>query len=39
MKAKSWLKELQKQENTTIFIALVGNKLDAEDKRKVETEV
>lgn len=27
-KAKSWVKELQRQANTDIVIALVGNKLD-----------
>ncbi|KAL9646606.1 hypothetical protein ABK040_012198 [Willaertia magna] len=35
-RAKQWVKELQRQGNTNIVIALAGNKLDLEDKRQVE---
>jgi len=35
-RAKQWVKELQRQGNTNIVIALTGNKQDLEDKRKVE---
>ncbi|KAK9461468.1 ras family-domain-containing protein [Lipomyces oligophaga] len=38
-KAKSWVKELQRQANENIIIALAGNKLDLSDKRQVETSV
>lgn len=34
-KAKYWIKELQKQANNSILIALVGNKIDLEEDRKV----
>ncbi|KAI9349201.1 ras family-domain-containing protein [Obelidium mucronatum] len=37
-KAKSWVKELQRQANPNIIIALVGNKLDLERERAVPTE-
>ncbi|KAI8614481.1 ras family-domain-containing protein [Chytriomyces sp. MP71] len=37
-KAKSWVKELQRQANPNIIIALVGNKLDLEAERAVPTE-
>ncbi|KAL3893969.1 MAG: hypothetical protein SGCHY_005537 [Lobulomycetales sp.] len=38
-KAKSWVKELQRQANPNIIIALVGNKLDlGEDARTVPAE-
>ncbi|KAJ3278078.1 Ras- protein Rab-5B, partial [Rhizoclosmatium sp. JEL0117] len=37
-KAKSWVKELQRQANPNIIIALVGNKLDLESERTVPTE-
>ncbi|KAJ3201880.1 hypothetical protein HK099_002065 [Clydaea vesicula] len=37
-KAKSWVKELQRQANPNIIIALVGNKLDLEDQRQVPKE-
>ena len=37
-KAKSWVKELQKQANPNIVIALVGNKLDLSASREIETE-
>ncbi|KAK9380465.1 ras family-domain-containing protein [Kockiozyma suomiensis] len=36
-KAKSWVKELQRQANENIIIALAGNKLDLDGKRQVET--
>lgn len=35
-RAKQWVKELQRQGNTNIVIALAGNKADLKDKRKVE---
>ena len=37
-KAKAWIKELQRQANDNIVIALAGNKSDLEDRRAVETE-
>ena len=37
-RAKSWVKELQRQGNTEIVIALAGNKADLADKRQVDTE-
>ncbi|KAJ3298179.1 Ras- protein Rab-5A [Borealophlyctis nickersoniae] len=37
-KAKSWVKELQRQANPNIVIALVGNKLDLAASRGVPTE-
>lgn len=37
-KAKSWVKELQRQANPNIIIALVGNKLDLVASRAVPTE-
>jgi Ras-related protein Rab-5C len=37
LKAKEWVKELQRQGNTNIVIALTGNKQDLEDKRRVDT--
>lgn len=36
-RAKTWVKELQKQAKPNIVIALAGNKSDLEDKRTVET--
>ena len=36
-RAKSWIKELQRQGNPNIVIALAGNKLDLADKRAVPT--
>lgn len=36
-KAKSWVKELQRQANTDIVIALVGNKLDLCDEEAEES--
>jgi len=36
VRAKSWVKELQRQGNPNIVIALAGNKLDLQDQRKVE---
>lgn len=38
-RAKSWVKELQKQGNPNIVIALAGNKVDLAEHRKVRTEV
>jgi len=38
VRAKSWVKELQKQGNPNIVIALAGNKLDLAEKRQVEPE-
>lgn len=37
-RAKSWIKELQRQANPNIVIALVANKLDLSSKRAVPTE-
>lgn len=37
-KAKSWVKELQRQAQDGIIIALAGNKADLEDSRKVASE-
>jgi Ras-related protein Rab-5C len=37
VRARSWVKELQRQGNPNIVIALAGNKADLEDKRRVET--
>ncbi|KAF9400486.1 GTP-binding protein of the rab/ypt, partial [Entomortierella beljakovae] len=37
-KAKSWVKELQRQADPNIVIALAGNKSDLSDRRVVETE-
>lgn len=37
-RAKSWIKELQRQASQDIVIALAGNKLDLESERKVSTE-
>lgn len=37
-RAKSWIKELQRQGNPNIVIALAGNKVDLEERRKVTTE-
>ena len=39
VRAKSWVKELQRQANPNIVIALAGNKADLEAKRTVEFEV
>ena len=39
MRAKSWVKELQRQASPNIVIALAGNKSDLADKRLVEIEV
>ena len=38
-KAKSWVRELQRQANANIVIALSGNKADLANKRVVEFEV
>lgn len=37
-RAKTWVKELQRQANPNIVIALVGNKLDLDTKRAVTEE-
>ncbi|GAA0187003.1 hypothetical protein Leryth_024333 [Lithospermum erythrorhizon] len=37
-KAKKWVQELQKQGNTSMVMALAGNKCDLEDKRDVSAE-
>lgn len=37
-RAKAWVKELQRQANENIIIALAGNKLDLADTREVPTE-
>eukprot|EP01113_Clastostelium_recurvatum_P016780 TRINITY_DN196_c0_g1_i1.p1 TRINITY_DN196_c0_g1~~TRINITY_DN196_c0_g1_i1.p1 ORF type:complete len:211 (-),score=56.06 TRINITY_DN196_c0_g1_i1:391-1023(-) len=37
-RAKKWVKELQRQGNPNIVIALAGNKLDLASKRKIEVE-
>ncbi|KAG0046654.1 GTP-binding protein of the rab/ypt, partial [Linnemannia elongata] len=37
-KAKSWVKELQRQADPNIVIALAGNKSDLSARRVVETE-
>lgn len=37
-RAKAWVKELQRQANENIVIALAGNKLDLEEDRQVPTE-
>lgn len=39
MRAKSWVKELQRQASANIIIALAGNKLDLANQRQVETDV
>jgi small GTP-binding protein len=36
LKAQNWVKELQRQANSNIVIALVGNKLDLANRRMVE---
>ncbi len=36
LRAKSWVKELQRQGNPNIIIALAGNKLDLESSRQVD---
>jgi len=38
VRAKSWVKELQRQGNPNIVIALAGNKFDLAEQRKVEIE-
>lgn len=37
-RAKNWVKELQRQGNPNIVIALAGNKVDLENSRKIESE-
>ena len=38
-RAKSWVKELDRQARKDIVIALAGNKFDLSNKRMVEVEV
>lgn len=38
-RAKTWVKELQRQASPNIVIALAGNKADLSNKRMVELEV
>lgn len=38
-KAKHWIRELQRQADAQIIIALAGNKADLEERRQVPTEV
>lgn len=38
-KAKSWIRELQRQADPQIVVALVGNKADLTERREIETEV
>ena len=38
-RAKTWVKELQRQASPNIVIALAGNKADLANKRMVEYEV
>ena len=38
VRAKSWVKELQRQGSANIVIALAGNKLDLADQRQVDFE-
>ena len=38
-RAKNWVKELQRQGNPDIVIALAGNKVDLEEERKITFEV
>jgi len=38
VRAKSWVKELQRQGSANIVIALAGNKLDLADQRQVDLE-
>jgi Ras-related protein Rab-5C len=38
VRAKSWVKELQRQGNPNIVIALAGNKLDRQEQRAVDIE-
>lgn len=38
-KAKNWIRELQRQADSQIVIALAGNKADLEERRQVSTAV
>ena len=38
-RAVNWVKELQRQGNPNIVIALTGNKLDLAEQRQVQAEV
>jgi GTPase SAR1 family protein len=37
-RAKSWVRELQRQGNASLVMALAGNKADLAEKRQVRTE-
>lgn len=39
MRAKNWVKELQRQASASIIIALAGNKADLASKRAVDFQV
>lgn len=39
MRAKNWVKELQRQASASIVIALAGNKADLASKRAVDFQV
>ena len=39
MRAKTWIRELQRQASPNIVIALSGNKVDLASKRTVDFEV
>ncbi|KAL9274612.1 Ras-related protein [Drosera capensis] len=38
VRAKNWVEELQRQENPSLVMVLVGNKVDLEEKREVDSE-
>ncbi len=38
-RAKSWVKELQRQGSPDVVIALAGNKIDREEEREVSSDV
>jgi Ras-related protein Rab-5C len=38
-RAKNWVRELQRQGNPSLVMALAGNKADKQEERKVSTEV
>jgi len=38
VRAKAWVKELQRQGNSNIVIALAGNKLDLSEKRQIDSD-
>lgn len=39
VRAQEWVSELRKNQSLDILIALVGNKIDMEEQRVVETQV